>query len=158
MTRGARIRSLALAAVAGWLSGALITTPIQLVELVRNTAGDLRLMLVSLALGLILWGIWTLAIALVGLALAGLPIALWASPTWLLRHRVAIIAVSAAVGLAVPLAKFRAWDWLKPEPFYDLPLIAMYGIFASVFAAVTALLYLRMLQKKVPGGAGDSLR
>jgi hypothetical protein len=148
MSWGARLRRLAIAGAAGWLGGALVTTPFQIVELARNTDGNFRLMVDSISLGLILWGIWTLAIAFVGVVLAGIPVVLWGSPDWLLRHRKPIVAASAAAGLATTLARFQVWDALKPEPYYDLPVVAMYGIFATVFAAVTSLLYLRMLQKK----------
>jgi hypothetical protein len=147
MSLGGRLRRVALAGLAGWATGALVTTPFQIVELARNAGGDARLMADSLGLGLILWAIWTLAISFFGLVAAGIPVAIWVSPQWLLQHRRVMIVGSVVSGFLVAIWKFRAWEALKPEPFYDMPLIAMYGTFAAVFGGVTALLYLRMLQK-----------
>jgi hypothetical protein len=156
MTTGARLRKVALAALAGWVTGALVTIPFQIVEVARNAAGDLRLLAYSLGIGLILWAIWTFAIACVGLLGAGLPVALWVNPRWLMERRNKVVATSMAAALIAVFWRFHLWEIFKPEPFTETTLIVMYGIFASVFAGVTALLYLRMLQKAGPPSSVSS--
>ena len=145
-----------LAALAGWLAGALVTTPFQVVEVARNADGDLRLLAYSLGLGLTLWAIWTLAIACVGLLGAGFPVALWVKPRWLMDRRNKVVATSMAAALLSVFWRFHLWEIFKPDPFTETTLIVMYGTFASVFAGVTAVLYLRMLQKPGPARGLDS--
>lgn len=148
MTLPARLRWVILSGFVGWLIAAVVTMPFQVLELAQNAGGDMRLLVGSLGIGLTIWVVWTLAISLVGLLGIGAPIAIWTPPRLLLRHKRRVIACSLAAAMLTTSIKFHIWKVFKSDPYYDAQLFVVYSVFATVFAGVTAWLYLRMLQHR----------
>ncbi len=152
MTVRARLALIILSGFAGWLTAAIVTVPFQILELAQNAGGDTRLLADSIGIGLTIWAIWSLAICIVGILGAGVPIAIWTPPHVLLRHRRRVIGCSLAAGVLVSAIKFHIWKVFKSDPYYDAQLFVVYGVFASVFAGVTAWLYLKLLQNRSASG------
>ncbi len=148
MTLRARLRWVALSGFLGWLIAAAVTMPFQVLELAQNAGGDTRLLAATLGIGLTIWLVWTLAISVTTILGVGVPIAIWTPPFVLLRHRRGVIASSLGTAVLTTSIKFHIWKWFEPDPFYDAPLFVLYGVFSTVFAGVTAWLYLRMLQNR----------
>ena len=145
MMRGMRVRKVTLAALIGWLAGLAATFPLQLAEVLRNTNGDWKLMVASLGLGLMIWAMWTLGMAVTGWIVAGLPVALFAKPPLLLQRRTTATVVSGILGLAVVAVKFRIWEmeWTGA----DYLAIRLYAVFLTTFAAATAWVYVGFLRR-----------
>lgn len=143
MTQAARMRAVSLAAVIGWLAGVAATFPLELAEALRNAGGDWKLLVASLGLGMMIWAMWTLGMAGAGWLVAGLPVAMFARPEYLGKHRVAATVISGLAGVAVISVKFNVWsmEWTGA----DFLALRLYAVFLVVFSAVTAWAYIRLL-------------
>ena len=148
MTVRARLRWVALSGLVGWVIATVVTMPFQILELVQNAGGDMRLLAGTLGIGLTIWVVWTLAISTATILGVGAPIAIWTPPQVLLQHKRGVVASSLAAAALTTSIKFHIWKVFEPDPFYDAPLFVIYGVFSTVFAGVTAWLYLRMLQNR----------
>jgi hypothetical protein len=146
MTRGERLGRVTVAIVIGWVAGIAATFPLELAEVLRNSGGDWKLTIASLALGLMVWAMWTLGMAAVGWIVVGLPVALFVRPRILTDRPVLTTVISGLVGLGFVAVQFRVWttQWWTGS---DYLAIRLYGIFLTVFAAATAWAYIRLLRR-----------
>jgi hypothetical protein len=99
-----RLKYALLAAGAGWLAGWLVTLPFELSLARRYADGDARLLHDSLAIGLAVWGGFSLFMALAGFVPLVLPAFLLVPPRWLVRWRYVLIP-AAPLGAMVAIYK-----------------------------------------------------
>jgi hypothetical protein len=154
-----RIGYLALSGLAGWFAGQIATLPANLITAVRDSEGAPRLFLESIGLGLVAWGGWTLVLAGAALVFVALPIVLIVRPSLLVRFRVPIFW--GAVGVAIFAVFSRLKGFRDPAAttrllrfFEALP----YGLFASVFAAVTAWVYISLAKRRMERTETDGMQ
>ena len=147
LDRRTQVSKLAIAALAGWIAAYCVTLPMQLVQIERNTTGGRSVLVKSFAIGMLVWAIWTFAIFSIGWLCGCLPAALLLEGNWLVAYRRAAIGISAAVGWSVVLVEFRMWHLFGPEPYMNWWLFSLYSFLLTVFAAVTAAVYVRLLHR-----------
>jgi len=139
-----------LAVLVGWFLGFLATLPTQVLQLVRVAEGDERLLLYSLAYGLLVWALATAVIAACALVFVLGPIATFVNPAWLQRHPTATVAALPCLSVAALSYKIGTWYKLQADLDFIRPLFLAYGVFALVFPLVAGLVYMRQLRRGEP--------
>lgn len=147
---GRRIGYLALSGCAGWFASQIATLPSHLLTAVRLSEGEQRLFLQSIGLGLLAWGGWTMVLAFAGALFVALPLVLAVHPERMVRYRKSIFCVAAVAAIAISYWELR--DFRDPTVatrfrrwFEVLP----YGVFAVVFAVVTAWTYIFLAKRRL---------
>jgi hypothetical protein len=154
-----RIGYVALSGFLGWLAGQIVTLPANLITAVRDSEGVPRLFLESMGLGLVAWGSWTMVLAGGALLFIGLPVALAVRPSLLVRYRGIIFAGVAAMALSLIFVKLRAFrDEAATTRFLRFFEALPYGLFATIFAVVTAWAYISMAKRRMDRMEDDSMK
>jgi hypothetical protein len=141
-----RMRPSLLAVAAGWAAAIAATMPMQWVKIIADAYGGLAVLLLSLSQGTLIWGVWSLAIAAGGWLFGLVPVILFVPESWLLGHRRKSIAIAAILGWTVVLAKFEIWKLVLPYHTLALRMFVLYSLLLTVFAAVSAAVYLRLIK------------
>jgi hypothetical protein len=144
---GLRIRASGFAIVAGWAAAVVVTLPMQVFQIITNDLDGRRSLLWSLAAGILIWLGWTLWIAAMGWALVCLPAIAILREKWLLRHRRAVTAGSAALALLTAITEFTSWRFFTPAFTFHPWMFSLYALLLTVFAATTAAVYLRAVER-----------
>ncbi|HTZ89078.1 MAG TPA: hypothetical protein VMA71_01980 [Alloacidobacterium sp.] len=147
MTRSRRCRKATQAALLGWLAGFIITSPAQIVEVLRNSGPDFQLMTSALGYGFALWLLITFAVAALVWVCAVLPVSLFVHEQWLLQHRRAVIVVSVCLGVATVSYKIDVLGHFEHNGV-GLMNFWIYACFAAVFAGIAAHFYLQFLARE----------
>jgi hypothetical protein len=133
------------AVLAGWAAAMVVTFPMQIAKIVANSFGGPAVLLLSLAEGGVIWGLWGLALAAGGWLFGFLPVILLVPENWLLRHLRTSSALAAVVGWIVVLAEFQVWKLLLPGHHMALRMFTLYSLLFVVYATVSAFVYLRLI-------------
>lgn len=149
MTLPQRFRKAALAALLGWVAGWLAALPFQVVEAIRNTGADVRLLVPALGFALALWTLLTLAIALYCYCLFFLPIVWLVAPSWFLRHRPLWITLSTLFGATLMALRAHVWTAFNHDGV-GFTNFWVWSIYAAVFCLATSAIYVRRLQNALP--------
>jgi hypothetical protein len=131
----------------GWAAGFAVTSPVQIVEVLRNSGSNLPLMLSALGYGLAVWLLITLTgVAAIWVGLVS-PVALFVPSRWLLRHRVLVITVCVCLGVLAVSYMVHVWTHFYHDGV-GLMNFWIYAGFVAAFSGVTAYSYLRFLSRE----------
>jgi hypothetical protein len=144
---GARLLPSLKAVLAGWAGAMVVTFPMQIVKIVANSFGGPAVLLLSLAEGTVIWGLWGLALAAGGWFFAFLPIILLVPEDRLLRHQRRVIALAAVLAWMVILAEFRVWKLVLPNHHIAVRMFTLYSLLFVVYATISAFAYLRLIAR-----------
>jgi hypothetical protein len=109
-----RVKYGALAGLAGWLAGWLTTIPFVFRLAWRYVDAHASQLPVAVAKGMVVWGAFSLFMALAGFLPLGLPLLIFISPRWIVRRRRYLIPGAA---LAAVLALYKRMGLLNPYHF-----------------------------------------
>ncbi len=145
-----RIGYVLLSGLAGWLAGQLATLPTNLLTAVRDSEGQVRLFVQTIGYGLFVWGAWTFLLASVAILVVAVPLVLAIRPCVLIRFRKPVFLVAAAGALAITVSKLKAFqDPTTAHRLMQFLEALPYGIFATVFAVVTAWVYTSLAKRRL---------
>jgi hypothetical protein len=150
MSRWRRAGYAALSGLTGWFVGQVACLPVNLIIAVRDTEGQAKLFVQTLLYGLLVWGAWTLLLALAAWFLVVLPLVMTIRPCLLVRLRFAISIGGAVAALSLAAtrpAMFR--DTSAISFFHKFALVIPYGAFALSFTLVTAWMYIRLSKRRL---------
>ncbi len=147
MTRSRRLRKATQATLLGWAAGFIVTSPLQIVEVMRNSGPNLQLLFSALGYGFAVWLLITLAGVVVAWVFGVLPVSLFVHEQWLLRHRIWAIVVSMCVCLAAVAYRVHVWTHFYHDGV-GLMNFWIYACFSLVFAGIAARYYLRFLARE----------
>jgi hypothetical protein len=139
-----RLRQATLAMLVGWAVGFVITSPFQIVEVLRNSGSSLALLVSALGYGFAVWVMITLAGSGIVWAWVVAPVALLVPPNWLLRHRIPVIVGSMFLGVLAVCYMAHVWTHFYHDGV-GLMNFEIYAGFAAAFSGVTSYRYLRSL-------------
>jgi len=141
----ARFLKALLASLFGWIAGLVAAMPFQILEAVRVTASDRRLLLPELGFTLALWSVLTFAVALYYCGFFLLPMA-WTLPaSWILRCRGLWISISTAFGILIMAARAHVWTAFDHDGV-SLINFWMWAVFSAAFWLVTSACYAKFLR------------
>ena len=144
MTRWRQWGKATRATMLGWAMAFLLTSPIQMIQVIRSSGHDLQLILAALGFGLFLWLVLTLVGVLVVWLCVVSPIALLCSREWLMRYRCWVIAAAIVAGILA--ASYISHLWLSFDHAGAGAMNYWAGVcFAVIFPGVTVYRYLRRL-------------
>jgi hypothetical protein len=144
-----------LAAVAGWLAGWIITFPFEISLAWRYVDGNARQLPESLAKGMVVWGGFSLFMAMAGFGPMVLPAFLLIPPRWFVRWRrilipgaplVAILAINQRMGF-LHAYRFRHPEAIKAF-FFTAP-----NFFVITFALVVVWVYVMLARRRLQADA-----
>ncbi len=143
-----RVKLVAFGGLAGWCAGYLAALPAEILIGLRDTHGEPQLLAQTMMLGLAVWGVWTLVLALGAWLIFAVPCVLIFQPAMLVRSRRLVLSLTALLAVVLAflyLYPFRdhAASHLALSFFLYMP----YGCFAVFFAIVTAWIYLRLVRR-----------
>jgi hypothetical protein len=147
MTRSRRWHKATQATLLGWAAGFVATSPVQIVEVLRNSGPDFRLLVAALGYGFAVWLLITFAGVVLAWTCLVVPIALFVDEGLLLRHRTGVILASICLGLAAVGYKVHVWGHFEHDGI-GLMNFWIYACFVVVFAGITAYYYLRFLARE----------
>lgn len=140
-----RLYKALLASLFGWIAGLFAAMPFQIVEAIRVTGSDSRLLVTELGLTLALWIVLTFALAFYWCGFFLFPIA-WIVPAgWILRHRSLWISASTVFGIALIVVRGHVWTAFDHDGV-SLITFWMWAVFSTTFFLVTSALYEKSLR------------
>ena len=142
-----RLRSATLAVLLGWAAGFLVTSPFQIVEVLRNSGSNLPLLLSALGYGFVVWIMITIAGVAAAWGCILLPIVLLVPPSWLLGHRRAVMVTGMCLSVLAVSYMVHVWTHFYHDGI-GLMNFEIYAGFAVAFSGVTAYCYLRFLARE----------
>jgi hypothetical protein len=146
-----RLKYGVLAGLTGWLVGWLITIPLELSLAWRYVDAHARQLPVALAKGMVVWGAFSLFMAITGFVPLVLPLFLLVSPRWIVRLRSFLIP---GVTLAALLAIFNRMGLLNgyyfrhPRSLYYF-FISATNLFIITFALVMMWVYVVLAKRRL---------
>jgi len=140
-----RFRKALLASLFGWIAGLVAAMPFQILEAIRVTGSDGRLLATELGSTLALWVVLTFAVALYFCGFFLLPMAWMLSANWILRHRGLWISASTGFGVVLMAARAHVWTTLDHDGV-SLVNFWMWAMFSGVFFLVTSTCYAKFLR------------
>jgi len=147
MTRSRRWRKATQATLLGWAAGLIVTLPLQIVEGLRSTGPNFRLLIAALGYGFALWLLITFAGVAIAWVCVVFPVSLFVHERWLLEHRTGVIMGSICAGVAAASCKVAVLGQLEHDGI-GLMNFWIYACFAVVFAGTAAYSYLRFLARE----------
>jgi hypothetical protein len=142
--RATRIRCSLIAVLAGWAAAIVATLPMQFAKIAANTFGGPTVLLLSLAEGVLIWGLWSSIVAAGGWLFGLVPVVLLVPESWLLRHPRASLTLAAVFGWIVVLVEFEVWHLLLPYQYLPLRSFSLYSILLVVYTTVSGAIYLHL--------------
>jgi hypothetical protein len=146
-----------LAAAAGWLAGWIITFPFEFSVAWRYVDGNAGLLPESLAKGMVVWGGFSLFMAMAGFAPLVLPAFLLVPPRWFVRwRRILIPGAPLAAGLAIyrRMGLLHAYRFRHPQAikafFFTAP-----NFFVIIFALVVMWVYVMLARRRLRADAAE---
>jgi hypothetical protein len=142
-----RVKLVAYGGLAGWFAGFLAGVPAEVLIGLRDTRGDPRF-LAEIVMGLAVWAVWTMLLALGAWLIFAVPCVLVFPPALLVRFRTRVLLLTALLALVLAFTKLYPFrDHAASKLALSFVLYMPYGCFAVFFAVVTAWLYLRLAQE-----------
>jgi hypothetical protein len=145
---GTRIRPSLIAGLAGWAAAMAVTLPMQFAKIVANSFGGPMVLLLSLAEGTLIWGSWSLEVAVGGWLFGLIPVILLVPENWLLGHLRASLALAAVLGWTVVLDEFEVWKLVLPYNTLGVRMFTLYSLLLVVYTTVSAAVYLRLISPR----------
>ena len=146
-----RLRDAALAGLAGWIAGFIVTIPFEVAQAMRYASGYPHHLLKILAEGFLVWAVFTLFMGLVGWLPLAVPVALLVPPRWIVRWRAIVIPLAVAVAflsLGWRLHLF-VWDqYIDGRAVLDAFITAP-NLFAWTFAFFLPLIYILLAARRL---------
>lgn len=126
----------------------IATSPVQIIEVLRNSGPNFQLLVSALGYGFDVWLLITFAgVALVWVC-GVLPVYLFVHEAWLLRHRAGVIIASICVALAAVGYRVRIWGYFEHNGV-GLMNFWIYAGFAGICAGIAPYPYLRFLAREL---------
>jgi hypothetical protein len=148
--RALRLRYALLSGLGGWLLSQVACLPFNLVIAVRDTEGQMPLLLKTLAVGLLAWAAWTFWLALIGWGVVVLPLVITLRPCLLVRRRPWFLPGAAVLAAAVVGSYWHAFmNMGAVTHFGQLSAMLPYVCFGVAYAVGTAALYIAMSKQKM---------
>ena len=147
----ARLKDGALAGVAGWLAGWLISFPFEFSLAWRYVDGNVRMLPRTLAEGMVVWAAFSLFMGLAGFIPLLLPLVLLLPPQWIVRGRHVLIPLAPVVGeLAIDsrMGLLNAYHLEHTEDLRAFFLTAP-NFFVLAFSLVMVWVYVRLAQRRL---------
>ena len=146
-----RLKYGVLAGLIGWLAGWLLTLPFELSVAWRYVDGHAWQLPVSLAKGMVVWGAFSLFMAITGFVPLALPMFLCVSPRWIVRRRLFLIP---GVTLAAILALYYRMGLLNSYHFRHREAIVSFffsapNVFIITFALVMMWVYVALAKRRL---------
>jgi hypothetical protein len=140
-----------LAAGVGWLAGWMVSFPFELSIARRYVDGNLHQLPVALAKGSVVWGAFSLFMAVAGFVPLGLPVILLVPPAWIVRWRHILIPGAT---LAALLAIYHRMGLLRPYHFHHpRHIIAFFftapNFFVLSFTPVMTWVYILLAKRRL---------
>ncbi len=137
-----------IAALAGWVAAVAGTLPMELWRICSDSVGGLAPLLQSIAMGFLVWSVWTLFIMCAMWCCGLLPILAVVREGWLLRRRGWAVAFGGMLGLSVVLVKFKVWHALMgPHRSVTGWLFTLYCLAFTIFGSFTTAVYSRLVAR-----------
>jgi len=140
-----RFRKALLASLFGWIAGLVAAVPFQILEAIRVTGSNGRLLASELGFTLALWSVLTFAVALYFCCFFLLPMAWMLPASWILRHRGLWISASIGFGILLMAARAHVWTALDHDGV-SLINFWMWAIFAAAFCLVASACYAKFMR------------
>ena len=153
-----RLKYGALAGLAGWLAGWLMTIPFVLRLAWRYVDAHAGQMPVAVGKGMVVWGAFSLFMAMAGFLPVGLPLLLLISPRWIVRRRrflIPAVTLAALLGIYYRMGLLNAYHFLHPEDIVKFFTTAP-NLFVITFALVMMWVYIHLAKRRL--SASDVLR
>jgi hypothetical protein len=140
-----------LAGLAGWLAGWLTTIPFEVSMAWRYVDAHASQLPDSLAKGLVVWGAFSLFMAVAGFVPLALPLLLCVSPRWIVRRRLFLIP---GVTLAAILALYNRMGLLNGYYFRHREAMVSFfftapNVFIITFALVMIWVYIVLAKRRL---------
>jgi hypothetical protein len=140
-----------LAGLTGWLAGWLFTIPFELSLAWRYVDAHANQLPASLAKGMVVWGAFSLFMAMSGFVPLVLPLFLLVSPRWIVRRRTFLIP---GVTLAALLAIYYRMGLLNSYYFqHSQAIVAFFftapNFFVIIFALVMTWVYVVLAKRRL---------
>lgn len=143
-----RLKLVALGGLAGWFAGFLAALPAETLIGIRDTQGEPRLLAETMMMGLAVWGVWTLLLALAAWLIFAVPFVLILPPAMLVRFQRRVLLLTAVLSILLVLSRLYSFrDHAASQLALRFFLYMPYGCFAVFFAVVTAWLYLHLARR-----------
>ncbi len=149
-----RLLYAALAGLAGWLAGIVLTIPFEAGVAWRYVNGHSRELPLVFVEGMVVWSCFTLLMASLAWLPLVVPVALLIPPRWIVRWRRILIPLSGVAGIYAighRLLLFRAESFTSFDVAYRLFWTSP-NLFAVVFACVLTYVYAKLAQRNLSGG------
>ena len=153
-----RLKYGALAGLAGWLAGWLMTIPFVFRLAWRYVDAHAGQMPVAVSKGMVVWGAFSLFMAMAGFLPVGLPLLVLVSPRWVVRRRRFLIpgvTLAALLGIYYRMGLLNAYHFLHPEDIVKFFTTAP-NLFVITFALVMMSVYIHLAKRRL--SASDVLR
>jgi hypothetical protein len=146
-----RLKYAALAGLAGWLAGWLLTIPFVLRLAWRYVDAHASQLPVTVGKGMVVWGAFSLFMAMAGFLPLVLPLLLLISPRWIVRRRHLLIpGVTLAALLAIyhRMGLLNVYHFLYPRDSLDFFITAP-NLFIMTFALVMMWVYIQLAKRRL---------
>jgi hypothetical protein len=146
-----RLKYGALAGLAGWLAGWLITVPLELRFAWRYVDAHAGQLPVAVAKGMVVWGTFSLFMAMAGFLPLGLPLLLLVSPRWIVRRRHFLIpgvTLAALLAIYYRMGLLHAYHFLHPRDMLEF-FISAPSLFVMSFALVMMWVYIQLSKRRL---------
>ncbi len=149
--RTLRLKYGLLAGLVGWLAGWLLTLPFELSLAWRYVDGHPSRLPLSVAKGMVVWGAFSLFMAMTGFLPLVLPLLVFISPRWIVRWRVLLIA---GVPLVAMLAMYDRMGLLNSYYFQHphasvLFFFTAVNFFVIIFCLVMMSVYVWLAKRQL---------
>jgi hypothetical protein len=146
-----RLKYGVLAGLAGWFAGCLISIPFELSLAWRYVDAHANQLPASLAKGMVVWGAFSLFMAISGFVPLVLPLLLLVPPRWIVRWRRFLIP---GVTLAAIAAIYYRMGFLHPYYIrHSRPIVAFFftapNFFVIIFALVMMWVYVVLARRRL---------
>ena len=154
---GRRLKYGLLAAAAAWFAGWITTFPFEFSVALRYVDGNTRQLPEALVKGMVVWGGFSLFMAMAGFGPIVLPAFLLISPRWFVRWRGILIPgapLAAMLAIYRRMGLLHAYRFRHPEAikafFFTAP-----NFFVITFALVVVWVYVTLARRRLRADAGD---
>jgi hypothetical protein len=146
-----RLKYGALAGLAGWLAGWMMTIPFVLRLAWRYVDAHASQMPVAVGKGMVVWGAFSLFMVLAGFLPVGLPLLVLVSPRWIVRRRrflIPAVTLAALLGIYYRMGMLNAYHFLHPEDIFKFFTTAP-NLFVITFALVMMSVYIALAKRRL---------